>query len=141
MLFLKYILQFFNHFNALFQSRDTFIHKLSRSRQQLIEQVGYNFLLSETLQNISADTVESRNFLPISKIYLGPEQFLLNHSSEFVQEINLKCLDFYVIVVKEIIKRLPFNDLFFRSLDFLDFQVALGDKARSVVPDLTHIAT
>jgi len=143
MLFLKYVLHFFNQFNALFQSRATLIHKLSRSSQQLIEQIGYNFLIPEALKNMSIDMVESRNFLPANKIYLGPEceRFLLNHSSEFVQEIKLKCLDFYITATEEMIKRLPFNDIIFRDLNFLNFQIVLGDQARTIVPNLTHIAT
>lgn len=59
LLFLKYSLNFFNNFNALYQSREILIHKLSESCEQLIKQMGQNFLVPIVLQKISIDLIES----------------------------------------------------------------------------------
>lgn len=143
MLFLKYVLNIFNEFNASFQSRNILIHILSQSCQQFIKKIGFNFLTPKVLEIISLESIESRNFLPIDKVFLGAEceQFLLTQNLEFIQQVKLKCLDFYVSAIEEMIKRLPYNDDLLRNLNFLDFKIALSDEGRSVVPDLTHIAT
>jgi len=54
------------------------------------------------------------------------------------QEIRLKCLDFYKTTVKEILKRLSYNDLFFELLTFLDSQIASYYKTRLKVKDLLY---
>lgn len=74
--------------------------------------------------------IDPQNILPVDKIYLGSkcQTLLLDHNSEFAQEIRYKCLHFYVKAIEEMIKRLPFNDIIFRSLNFLDFKIALGDE-------------
>lgn len=143
MLFLKYSLNFFNNFNALFQSRKILIHKLTKSSEQLIKQIGQNFLLPARLQNISSDTIHSRNFLPLNELYVGPEceKFLQNQTMQFAQEIKLKCLDFYVSATEDMIKLLPFNDIVLHDLKFLDSKLALSCEGRNVIKDLTNIAT
>jgi len=52
LLFFKYALNYFNNFNALFQSRNILIHKLYESSQQLIRQLADNFLNYDNLENI-----------------------------------------------------------------------------------------
>lgn len=143
MLFLKYSLNFFNNFNALYQSREILIHKLSESCEQLIKQMGQNFLVPTVLQKISIDLIESQNFLSVDAIYVGPEceNFLKTQSLNFRREIKLKCLDFYVTATSEMLKCLPFDDIFFRNLKFLNPKFALDNDIRNEIPDLTDIAT
>lgn len=69
------------------------------------------------------------------------ESLLKNLSSECAQEIKLKCLDFYITAVQEMLKRLPCKDIFFKQLTFLDPQIALYNKGRTKIRDLTSIAT
>jgi len=61
LLFLKYSLNYFNKFNALFQSRNTLIHTLYANSQQLILQIALNFIPSEALKNISLLTIDDKN--------------------------------------------------------------------------------
>lgn len=142
MLFLKYSLIFFNTFNALFQSRKILIHKIAENSEQLIKQMGQNFLLPNALENISNDLLNSKNFLPVSSIYVGPEceSYLKNECPEFIIEVKSKCLDFYTTALEEMLQRLPYNNEIFRELTFLDSKVALSDKNRLIFPDLTNIA-
>jgi len=142
LLFLKYSLNFLNLFNALFQSRKILIHELSEHSERLIKQMGKNFLLPAILQEISLNILDLRNFLPLNEVYVGPEReiFLKNQTSEFAEEIKLKCLDFYISAVEDMMKRLPFNDFILCELKFLNSKFALYDKTRSVIKDLTYIA-
>ncbi|XP_032673098.1 uncharacterized protein LOC116844993 isoform X2 [Odontomachus brunneus] len=143
MLFLKYSLHFCNNFNTLFRSRKILIHKLSECSNQLIRQIGQNFLLPASLQNISLDIINSRNFLSFNELYFGSEceMFLQNKKPKFIEEVKLKCLDFYVSATEEMIKLLPFNNVVFDGLKFLDPKFALSYKERSTIKDLTNIAT
>jgi len=52
LLFLKYFLNFFNSFNALFQSRNILVHKLYDNSQQIIFQFAQNFVNFDVLNNI-----------------------------------------------------------------------------------------
>jgi len=143
MLFLKYSLHFFNNFNALFQSRTILIHKLFVSSQQLIRQLAQNFIIPEALTHIASLNVDDENIIQhLNDIYVGPEceHLLATLPLECAQEIRLKCLDFYKTAVKEILKRLPYNDPFFELLTFLDPQIALYHEGRIKVKDLTDIA-
>jgi len=93
--------------------RKILIHKLSETSEQLIRQIGQNFLLPDTLNNISFEIIKSQNFLSFHEIYLGSEyeMFLKDQTSVFVEKIKVKCLDFYVTAMEEMMKRLPFNDI------------------------------
>jgi len=63
LLFLKYSLNYFNSFNALFQSRKILIHKLFENSQRLIRETAQNFIKPEFLEdiyNLNLDNEEIR---------------------------------------------------------------------------------
>lgn len=101
LLFLKYVLNFFNSFNVLFQARKILIHKLFSNSQQLIAQIADNFMNTfEGTKQISLLNPDSHEQLKaLHKIYFGPEceVFLLNEFQERTTEIQ-NCLQFYKIV-------------------------------------------
>lgn len=143
LLFLKYSLHFFNSFNALFQSRNILIHKLYLSSQQIIHQIALNFMVPETLKHISTLNVDDeKNFKHLTDINVGPEceSFLRTQPLEFVLKIKLNCLNFYKTALKEMVKRLPYNDTLFEELTFLNAKIALYDESRVKVNDLSSIA-
>jgi len=143
MLFLKYSLNFFNNFNALFQSRDVLIHKLFENSQQVIQQIAQNFIKFDILEDIiNLDIDNKNNIQNIENVYVGPEceSFLATLSLECAQQIKLKCLDFYITAVREMLKRLPFRDTLFQQLIFLDPKIALYHAGRLKIKDLTFIA-
>lgn len=39
------------------------------------------------------------------------------------------------------LKRLPYRDIFFKQLAFLDSKIALFDEGRNEIRDLTYVAT
>ncbi|XP_070529870.1 SCAN domain-containing protein 3-like [Cardiocondyla obscurior] len=143
LLFLKYSLNFFNTFNALFQFRNILIHLLYKNSRQLILQFGQNFVKLNVLNDIfNLNLKDKNNIQPVNEIYVGPEceSFLENFTVECVHEIKLKCLDFYVTAVQKMLNRLPCKDPFFEQLSFLDPKIALFNDGRIKIKDLTLIA-
>lgn len=144
LLFLKYSLNFFNNFNAQFQSRNILVHKLYIESQQLIFKFAKNFVNFNVLDNIfNLDLNDKKNIRHINDIYVGPEceSFLVTLPLECAQQIRIKCLEFYVTAVQEMLKRLPCKDILFKQLTFLDPQIALYDQGRNKIRDLNYIAT
>ncbi|XP_067211624.1 protein FAM200A-like, partial [Linepithema humile] len=144
LLFLKYSLNFFNNFNALFQSRKVLIHTLFENSQRLIREIGQNFLIPQAVKCIvDLNIDDNKNIQDINNIYVGPEceSFLETLSSECAQEIKLNCLQFYITAVREMLKRLPYRDTVFEQLMFLQPKIALYDESRVKFKDLTFIAT
>jgi len=89
------------------------IHKLFENSQRLIREIAQNFIMPAFLKdicNLNLDNEEIRQALKY--VYVEPdcENFLDTPSFEFVREIKLKCLDFYLTAVREMLKRLPYND-------------------------------
>lgn len=118
LLVLKYSLNFFNTFNALFQSRKLLIHKLFVNSQTLIFQIAVNFITPEALDNISLLNLD--DITNIQNVYLGSEceKILETECLDFTQEIRIKCLQFYKTALKETLKRLPHKNSFFEHLSF-----------------------
>lgn len=70
LLFLKYVLNFLNNFNALFQSRKILIHKLCENSQHIIRQIAQNFVISEALKNIDTLDVNNEHVINTLMIYM-----------------------------------------------------------------------
>ncbi|XP_070516613.1 SCAN domain-containing protein 3-like [Cardiocondyla obscurior] len=104
---------------------------------------GQNFVKLNVLNDIfNLNLKDKNNIQPVNEIYVGPEceSFLENFTVECVHEIKLKCLDFYVTAVQEMLNRLPCKDPFFEQLSFLDPKIALFNDGRIKIKDLTLIA-
>lgn len=72
LLFLKYVLNFFNSFNALVQSRKILIHKLFSNSRQLIADIADNFMTFEAIEQISLlDPDSDEQLKALHDIYLG----------------------------------------------------------------------
>ena len=130
MFFLKYVLVFFNSFNALFQSRKILIHKLSEDSLRLLQTIGQNFLkpgVHTEIQKIQK--LEPCHYLSLESVYLGPEceqllQSLPRECEKDVHQVRLKCLEFYIKATEEMIKRLPMHNEFFGNLKFIEPSIA-----------------
>lgn len=118
------------------------IHKLSEHSENLIKYIGKHFLSQTCLQNISNNILDPCNFLPLDAVDVGPEceKFLYNQTPEFSKKIKSTCVQFYITLMEEMLKRLPYNDTLFRGLRFLNGKIALKDEERSNFRDLTDIA-
>lgn len=132
LLFLKYVLNILNKFNALFQSRTILIHKISDASENILKEFLTHFIKTDVLNNVQLHTInvdDHNNFLQNDRVFLGTEceDYINNFNSEVVTEIKNKCLEFFIQAAIEIKKRLPINNLFFKQLKFIDPKIALTD--------------
>jgi len=119
------------------------IHKIFETSRQLIIDIGKNFLISQVLKDINNITVDSNNQKDVNDVYVGPEceSFLETLPLEHAQEIRRHCLDFYITSLREMLKRLPYKDIIFEQLMFLQPNIALYHEGRTKIKDLTLLAT
>ncbi|XP_070529959.1 zinc finger protein 862-like [Cardiocondyla obscurior] len=147
-LFLKYILNVFNTFNAYFQAAETKIYLLQSKSVDFLVQVCTNFLkldvLDKILTNLSFN--ETDNYKPLFEITLGSEcedylSELMEGHANVVTVIRQNCLQFYITAATEIKKRLPVNNIFLYKLQVFSPQKALFDSNRdSTFNDVSFIA-
>jgi len=109
------MLNFFNSFHACFQSHKILIHQLFEDSQQLIRSLDRNFITVNSLKCINNLNIDNeQNILNLENIHveLECENFLKLLPLECGQQIKLLCLDFYKTAIQEMLKRLPYMDLF-----------------------------
>ncbi|XP_076247752.1 uncharacterized protein LOC143187402 [Calliopsis andreniformis] len=138
LLFLKYILNYFNSFNAFFQTRRTAVHLLySKSRLLFQNLRGHIIFFS------------GNNLLDLKNICLGfeCEHYLKDHvddntlPQETFLEIKQFCLAFYIRAITEIIICFPLKDTFLSSLQVFDSKLALFDSNRDhTLKNLIYVA-
>jgi len=92
---------------------------------------------------VNLDMENENNIFHLNDIYVGSEceNLLATLPLENVQEIRIKCLKFYKIAVREMLKHLPYKGAFFQHLIFLNSDIAFFDETRIIIKDLTYIAT
>lgn len=133
--FLKFVLDYFNKFNSLFQSRSIIIHKLFSLSLSLIKSITQNFIKPKLITDniFKIDFNSKLNQLPILEVFVGTEcQNVLNLQPE--NQIILfkeKCLNFYITAAQEIVKRLPLDNALIHELTLIDPNIALNLENRT----------
>jgi len=123
-LFLKYILNFFNAFNAFFQAVETRIHLLQPKSLNFLFKICQHFLKDEHLKPFSMNITFSlkENHKILNEINLGSEceeylnKLMMQGHKDIVTTVRENCLTFYVTAAEEIRKRLPVNNTFLSKL-------------------------
>lgn len=129
LLFLKYVLNFFNSFNALFQSKKVLIHVLHLKTNKLLHQICRNYMKSEIAMEEDLTKINlalPSYFLDLEKIVLGPEctAILKTVSYEKQQTFRKHILKFYTTAAEDLQKRMP--NVIFRACSFLDPNIAFN---------------
>jgi len=137
LLFLKYILNFLNTFNAFFQAVETRIHLLQPKSMNFLFQISKHFLKPELLQHLlKINFSEKENHKSLQDINLGSEcedylnRLAIEGNTNAVTNIREHCLQFYVTAAEEIRKRLPVTDKFLYKLKVFQSHTALFDIDR-----------
>lgn len=135
--FLNYTLNIIKKFDEAFQSSKILLHVLSADSIALLWQIGGNFIKSDILQNSNLteiDVFDENNLLPLESMFLSEEvRKTVNEirnttdSHDKIIDFYKDCRKFYQLVYQCAVKRLPLNDAFFKSLEFLDPSVALDN--------------
>jgi len=125
LLFLKYVLNSFNSFNALFQSKSILLHKLSSASVQLMKEFCSNFIKVDCLNqtHISKINVKNpNNFLSVKNVFLGHdcENFIKDLPRSTIEQIKSTYLSFYCTTALEIKSRLPIDNPLYTELQFID---------------------
>lgn len=126
LLFLKYILNIFNTFNALFQSKKILVHELSRECKKIFYQNTSLFLLPQYLK-YDIDCRNPRHFKNLDDLDLGSEcnSFLKSLPKEVQLPIKKSCLEFLITASEDMQKRFPLNSDLFNNLHFLNPNIAM----------------
>jgi len=118
--FFKYVLNFFNEFNAFFQAVETRIHLLQPKSVNFLIKISQNFIKSELLKYLLTNTFvfsEKQNKKYFDDINLGfeCEEYFHKLSKEEYADLTIRqnCLEIYVTAAKNIRKRLPVNDIYY----------------------------
>ncbi|RLU15716.1 hypothetical protein DMN91_011471 [Ooceraea biroi] len=138
-LFLKYILYFFNSFNAFFQSAETRIHLLQLQSANFLLQICRNFLQKDYLKDVTTNInfAQKENQKDINDILLGSEceqyleDLLLEGHMDAVTQVRQNCLQFYITAVEKVRKRLPINDDFLKKMQVFLPSISLFDSNRN----------
>lgn len=136
LLFLKYVLNYFNSLNALFQAKKPLIHELHTECRKLFLRIGQNFIKPDKLHE-NVNVRSPHIYVDIETMYLGRECSAVLNSitdQEAVTTIKKDCLNFYITALEEIQNRLPIkkDDNFFKSFVFLKPEIALDVNRNKV---------
>lgn len=142
LLFLKYVLNIFNTFNALFQGRNILIHKLVSASESLFKELCYNCIKLNELNNLQSLNLSCpRIFKELKEVYLGPkcEEYLKSIPQNIAHDVRLKCLDYYTTAAQELQRRLPLKNIVLQELIFIDPKVALDGFQREAVNNFQNL--
>lgn len=120
-LFLKYVSNFFNQFNAFFQAAETRIHLLQPKSVNFLIKISEHFLKPELLKHLLSNVTfhEKENHKSLNDITLRSEceQYLQNLVKEghadVITSIRQNCLQFYITAAEEIKKDYRFMMYFY----------------------------
>lgn len=133
----------FNNLNKQMQSYAPQFHKLLRSAEACARTIMDCYLKWSYTQGVQVSKVEYRNpkcFLPKEDMYIGGQATALSSSRECAltaqqsQFLCLRCLDFYIESVDQILKWIPFQKSVLRHLELLDPAVCMNGSAASTAP-------
>lgn len=140
LLFLKYILYYFNSFNAFFQSLETRIQLLQPKSLQLLTTICKQFLKPELLRSLKdiqmLEFYKKENQRSINKVHLGMEcekylaELIAEGRTDVVANVRKDCLQFYVTAAEDICKRLPVHNAFLEKLEVFECDMALCHSNR-----------
>lgn len=135
LLFLAYVLNYFNSFNALFQSRDILIDQLYERCCTILRQLSQNFLKPQFVYKCVTINLKHPEYLQsIENIFLGTAcmEHLKQQPRDLVHEFRIKCLNFYLTATQELKDRMPVHNSVFTEFKFLRPCIALDVQRREM---------
>lgn len=127
LLFLSYALKAIIKINLEFQSESPRFHILLETLNLYLKNILNNVLLLNEFNWASVNEIDLDDcslYKPITEMYLGPQVAILLQSGSLnadeIYEIRINCQKFYIILAKEIIKRINFQDDKLKAVQILN---------------------
>lgn len=144
--FLAYILPTINNLNRLFQRENPTIQVLYREMERLVKVILDCFLKPVCIKDIEINKIlyqDPKNFVKLDEMYLGVnvaekiETLTLEQRTSF----SLKCQEFYVELVRQILKRFDFKNEVIKECQRIDPQSLIDNRYLSIIPLAKHFPT
>ncbi|KAG0442935.1 hypothetical protein HPB47_015472 [Ixodes persulcatus] len=129
--------------NEQMQGEDPQFHKLLKSATTAVKTIMDCYRQASRTRGtdlVKVDYENPRCFVPLEDMYVGAiaTAFLTfkecSATSEQRHFFRLRCLDFYIESIEQILKRVPFRESTLSNLEFLDPIVARTRSAPSAAP-------
>lgn len=125
--FLSYILPVINNPNRLFQRENPSIHVLHREMERLVKVILDCFVKPEYIKDFEINEIlyqDPDNCVNLDEMYLGGgvAEKIETLNSEQRKSFSLKCQEFYVELVRQILKRLDFKNEVIKECQRIDPQ-------------------
>nr|CAI5863200.1 unnamed protein product [Callosobruchus analis] len=136
--FLLYVLPFFIKLNLLMQSEKPLIHVIYKEVTNIVKTLLECYIEDNVLSNnnvFDIDYMNPHNFLPIESMYFGAYINTSSCSPNILRSIKLKCLEFYIESVKQILTRFPLKNSVLAKLDFIDPKIVINKKIKSIADE------
>lgn len=139
--FLSYVLPYFTSLNTLMQSEKPKIHVIYKEVTNIVKTIMGCYIKENILNNTivyDIDFRNPRNFMEMEDMYFGA---MINSSScapNILNPIKKRCLAFYIESVKQILSRFPLKNSVFSKLEFIDPQVVISKKIKTISDVVTH---
>nr|CAI5846293.1 unnamed protein product [Callosobruchus analis] len=133
--FLLYVLPFFTKLNLLMQSEKPLIHVIYKEVTNIVKTLLECYIEDNVLSNnnvFDIDYMNPHNFLPIESMYFGAYINTSSCSPNILRSIKLKCLEFYIESVKQILTRFPLKNSVLAKLEFIDPKIVINKKIKSI---------
>ncbi|KYM93673.1 hypothetical protein ALC62_15723 [Cyphomyrmex costatus] len=142
LLFLEYILDAFNKFNAFFQTEEIKVHLLQSAAENLLKTVLKNVIKAPLLNFVSEGTINP--LLACNRLF--PDRVMVREAcqdldqlnqdhGEIVQSVYDNCLTFHNIAAKEIRDRLFIKDEFMSKLRIFEPKFTLQQEDEKNSPN------
>ena len=105
--FLRFVLNFYNSFNALYQRKGLMIHTLHGSIVTILKDISINFIVFDALPNISdIDFDIEKNLMPLKEMDLSPTciEIIKDLPSDVLDFLN-DCQNFFITSLRHMRKR------------------------------------
>nr|CAI5822412.1 unnamed protein product [Callosobruchus analis] len=133
--FLLYVLPFFTKLNLLMQSEKPLIHVIYKEVTNIVKTLLECYIEDNVLSNnnvFDIDYMNPHNFLPIESMYFGAYINTSSCSPNILRSIKLKCLEFYIESVKQILTKFPLKNSVLAKLEFIDPKIVINKKIKSI---------
>ncbi len=149
LLFLEYVLPFFNKLNKQMQAESTQVHVLYSSVSSTLKTILGCYMEPGYLNKTQLTEIKYRDpgkFLPLDKVYLGLKLSLelrnSTYEKEELQKFRLSCLNFYIEASSQIYKRFDFDSMtVIKSLSALSPKVVIDKEIPSLIDLISVFGT